>query len=233
MHENEEYWTIEHAAQMENKLSEAEYIYNTLIDTQKKHEKGGTFFETTKLLLESYRCFRFEIINEKLFKISETINTYDASNNNGIASLDNILAMPEVYKYYSKELVNFFSSNSPAVLGKFVHFVDSGLKVLKDQEDKKGVSYADLLKAIYIDPEQSPEDIAKQFKISRASFFNKKNEAITALSIIIFGPLGMRHPTYMFDENELMKKFPNMVQVSDFLDMFIDLMEVRDKNKKS
>jgi hypothetical protein len=140
-----------------------------------------------------------------MLKTVEAADEFSRYENENLAvTLDNILSMPEVYAYYSKELDRFLTSSLPVTMGLFVHIVDSGIKILSFMERKdKELRYSELLKAIYVDEEKPPEDLFKDFHTNRSTFYRKKDEAITALSIIIFGPLGGRHPSSLYEDNKL------------------------------
>ena len=224
---DQEYWTSEHADAIEENLDEAQRILNALELAQTEHERGGIFFNTTKRLLETYRALRFDAINEKMLKTVEAIGDHDDSTGMQVM-LDNILAMPEIYAYYSQEVKKFAESSIPATMGLFVHAVDAGIKMLAFIErDKTGdIKYSDLLKALYVDIEKDPHTLVDEFHTNWATFYRKKNEAITALSIIIFGPLGNRHPSSLFDDNKLKKKYGRFVDWADRIDLICGLAEV-------
>lgn len=227
----QEYWTIEHAERIEDKVDEAQRIYEALELAQTEHERGGTFFKTTKRLLETYRPLRFDAINEKMLRTVESVDSFDPESNLLIA-LDAILSMPEIYEYYSKEVRHFVSSSIPITMGLFVHMVDAGIRILSFVERNKEneLKYSEILKAVYIDEEKDPHALVTQFNTNWATFYRKKNEAITALSIIIFGPLGGRHPSTIFDDNKLTKKYGHFVEMADKIDLICDLASVTEKH---
>lgn len=230
----EEYWTTEHAKRMEENLDDAQLIWDTLEKTQQAHEKGGIYFKTTKRLLETYRSLRFDTVNEKMLKVVESADNFSRAESVDLAvSLDNILSMPEIYAYYSKEIDRFVTSSIPVTMGLFVHVVDAGIKILSFAERKeKEIKYSEILKALYVDEEMNPDELFKKFKTNRSTFYRKKDEAITALSIIIFGPLGNRHPTLLFDDNILKKKYGRFLHMADAMDTICGLAEVTEKYEK-
>ena len=228
-----EYWEKGHAIALANNLEEAQAIFDALEKTQAAHEKGGVFFNTTKRLLEVYRSLRFDAVHEKILKTAESIDGYSADLNSA-AMLDNILAMPEIYAYYSREIKHFTETSIPVTMGLFVHAVDAGLKMLAFTERDKvnDLKYADILKALYVDEQKDPHTLVDQFHTTWATFYRKKNEAITALSIIIFGPLGNRHPSSVFNDNSLQKKYGRFMEWSDKIDLICGLAEVTEKYER-
>lgn len=233
---DQEYWTNEHADKIEENMEEVQRILDVLEKAQEAHEKGGLYFKTTKKLLEVYRPLRFDTVNEKMMKVVESSDTFSRYGDVGLAvTLDNILSMPEVYAYYSKEVDRFMSSSTPVTMGLFVHIIDTGIKILSFTERKdKELKYSEILKALYVNEEKTPEELFKEFHTNRSTFYRKKDEAITALSIIIFGPLGNRHPTSMFEDNKLVKKYGRFVEMADNMDMICGLAELTEEieNKK-
>lgn len=224
----QEYWTSEHADKIEENMEEVQRILDTLDKAQEAHEKGGLYFKTTKKLLEAYRSLRFDTVNEKMLKVVESADSFSRSEDVGMAvTLDNILSMPEIYAYYSKEVDKFVTSSIPVTMGLFVHIVDSGIKILSFMERKdKELKYSEILKALYIHEEKTPEELFKEFHTNRSTFYRKKDEAITALSIIIFGPIGSRHPTSLFDDNKLKKKYRRFLEMADTMDVICGMAEV-------
>lgn len=225
---NEEYWTIEHAEKIEENMEEAEKILSVLNEMEAAHEKGGIYYRTTKKLLEAYRSLRFDTVNEKMLKVVETADVFDKDNM--LVTLDNILSMPDVYEYYSKEVDRFVSSSIPVTMGLFVHVVDTGIRILSFTERKDSdIKYSEMLKAIYVDEEQEPEALFKQFHTNRSTFYRKKDEAITALSIIIFGPFGGRHPSLIIDDNKFSKKFAKFLDMATNMDLISDLADITER----
>ena len=228
---NEEYWTIEHADKINETIDEAQTILDTLDKAQEAHEKGGVYFKTTKKLLETYRALRFDTVNEKMLKVVESADSFSRGEAASLSvTLDNILSMPEIYAYYSKEIDRFVTSSIPVTMGLFVHIIDAGIKIMSFSERKETeLKYSDILKALYVNEEKSPEELFKGFHTNRSTFYRKKDEAITALSIIIFGPLGNRHPSVLFDDNKLKKKYGRFLYMVDTMDTICGLAEVTEK----
>ena len=231
---DEEYWTTEHADLIEENMDEVQRILDVLDKVQEAHEKGGLYYKTTKKLLETYRSLRFDTVNEKMLKVVESADEFLRYEDVNLAvTLDNILSMPEIYAYYSKEIDRFITSSIPVTMGLLVHIVDAGIKILSFTERKeKEIKYSEILKALYVDEELPPEDLFKKFHTNRSTFYRKKDEAITALSIIIFGPLGNRHPTLLFDDNILKKKYGRFLHMADTMDTICDLAEITQKYDK-
>ena len=225
----QEYWTSEHADAIEENLDEAQRIYDALESAQAEHERGGIFFKTTKRLLEVYRVLRFDAVHEKMLQTVESIG--DDTQQDMFVMLDNILSMPEIYAYYTKEVQKFTRSSVPITMGLMVHAVDAGLRMLSfiERDKQDGLKYSEILKALYVDEQKDPHTLVDQFHTNWATFYRKKNEAITALSIIIFGPLGNRHPSSLFDDNKLKKKYGRFVEWSDKIDLICDLAEVTER----
>lgn len=210
-------------------LEETAEFLEVLEEAQKTHEKNGTAYNTTKKLLEVYRTLRFDIIAEKIMRDIEgvlheeadarEINNYD---------LDRILSMPDNLSFFSSELKKFTNSSIPAACGKLVAFVDAGLRALQMQEEtlNKNTHYFEILKASYVDAIKDPRDIFEDLKMSRAVFYVKKDEAITALSIILFGPLGERHPSNAEIGMYINKKFRFYFELADTIDTFCDIQGV-------
>ena len=107
-------------------------------------------------------------------------------------NLDYLLSLPENFTYCSNEIKKFVSSSEPARCGQFVHMVDSGMELLKKQDEH----LYDVLYHAYIEGNKQPEidDVAEATGLTRVSYYRHKDKAITALSIILFGPLCQRHP---------------------------------------
>lgn len=221
-------WTLEQVQECEKKLNEAEMISETLNKFREAHFAGGICFQTTLQLLRLYRTFRFDVVSEKMLKTAEAVDP-DAEHMNSAASLDTILAMPEIYGYYSKELRNFISSSTPALLGRLVHMIDTGIRILANQEDKSGIRYSELLKALYVDEIKTPNELLDMFHTNSTTFYRKKNEAITALSILIFGPLGSRHPNLRYEEDKFQNKYGRFLEVANYFDDYCELLDVHEQ----
>ena len=231
---DEEYWTTEHAEKIEENFEEAQKILDALEALEEAHKKGGVYFRTTKKLLEAYRALRFDIVNEKMLKTAEAIDSFSRDDNVGLAvALDNILSMPEIYAYYSKEIERFMTSSIPVTMGLFVHVIDMGIRIMAHAErNEEGLKYSDILKALYVNEEKNNEELYKELHTNRSTLYRKKDEAITALSIIIFGPLGNRHPTSLFEDNTLIKKYERFLEMADNMDAICGLMDVTEKYRK-
>lgn len=228
---DQEFWTTEHMMKFKENVDEATFITETLKRAHQEHLKDGCFFNATKSLLNCYRQLRFDFVNEKMLKTTEAISEFSA-NPNSMATLDNIIAMPEIYNYYSKEISDFISSNTPVIMGKIVHIVDTGIKIMKKREKDGPLKYSEILEAVYVKAEKSPETLIEDFNTNRATFYRKKDEAITALSIIIFGSLGDRHPSSIFDDSCLKKKYTRFMEVSDAMDLWCDMYTITEKYRE-
>ena len=233
---DQEFWTSEHADMIEDNFDEAQRILDVLNQAQEEHEKGGLYFKTTKKLLEVYRPLRFDAVNEKVMKTVESIDAYEEKEEKDFfIALDNILSMPGIYDYYSKEIGRFVTSSSPVTMGLFVHIIDAGIRLLSftERNDDNELKYSDILKASYIDEKKDPHSLVEQLHTNWATFYRKKNEAITALSIIIFGPIGGRHPSSLYDDNQLKKKFGRFVKMADDIDTICSLADVTQKHEQN
>ena len=230
MNDNE--WTNEQKALCEAKIDEAEEILDALTRYQQAHEKNGTFYEATKMLLKLYRPFRFDAVNEKMLRTAESIGK-TGQEASSVAELETILAMPEVYNYYSKELLRFTQSNAPTSMALFVHLVDAGIRILEHQNSVgQGENYARILKAVYVDAEKETDELFKELNMRRTTFYRKKDEAITALSIVIFGPLGFRHPSMQFEDEAFQAKYGWALGIADYLDEYCELIDVYNSHQE-
>lgn len=210
---------------MKSNIDEIREKINTACDLaemldydQKQHEKDGLYYKTTKILLDSYRELRFDVANSKIIK---TVESIDIDTSNLSASLDIILAMPEVYNYYTKEIDSFVTSSSPAKMGLYIHLIDSGLKIMQHAEKKDDpLAYSKIIKALYIDEEIPINDLFEKFKTNKSTFYRKRDEAITALSIAIFGATGYRHPMKNENNVEIEKKYEKYYNELDKIDRY-------------
>lgn len=183
------------SARLEEMLSLEEAIQNVL----KSHEEGGTCYRTTKLLLSIYRKLRFQIVEDAALTTFDVLESYgykDAPTEDDmtiklISDLDYVLALPDNMLFCSNKIKRFLSSSEPATIGQFIALVDSGMKSLQEQDPQ---AYA-ILNLMYCEKtEHSIDYYIAKFDYPRSTFFRKRNDAITLLSICIFGLLAEKHP---------------------------------------
>ena len=206
------------------KISEASNLLFQINEIQKEHEPGGCFYETTKKILEMYRYFKYDsfssVVDTSIEEFKEYgINMEADTPSDKVDCFDFLLVLPKNMYCNKNELLSFVSSSAPASIGKFVHLIDASMKAL-ELEDRKGFK---LLSSFYLDRNKKiKEETAKELGISLSTFFRKEKTAITELSILIFGPLGEKHPD--FSLSRLNKDYHSkLFDIADKIDeLFVD-----------
>lgn len=209
---------------LRKKITEASNLLFQIDEIQKEHEPGGCFYETTKKILEMYRYFKYDSFSSVVDTSIEEFKEYGIdmeadTPSDKVDCFDFLLVLPKNMYCNRNELLSFVSSSAPASIGKFVHLIDSSMKVL-EFEDKKGFR---VLNSFYLDRnKKTKEEAAKELGISLSTFFRKEKIAITELSILIFGPLGEKHPD--FSLSRLNKDYHSkLFDVADKIDeLFVD-----------
>ena len=206
---------VESTTKVANALAD---IANGLEELEKMHSKDGVGYTTTKKLLGFYRRLKYDIIAEKTMQTVEIMEDYDlisGSDNSIEMNLDYLLSLPENFTYCSNEIKKFMSSSEPARCGQFIHMVESGMELLKKEDEH----LYDVLYHTYIEGSRQPdiEEIVKATGLPRAGYYRHKEKAITALSIILFGPLCQRHPAVYSKSSPFFSKYEKVFRFVDDL----------------
>lgn len=201
------------------KVSDATDLLLQINEIQNEHEPNGCFFEVTKKILEMYRYIRFDFL-EPIVKTSvDEFQEYGIDFNadtteEQIDCLDFMVALPKDMYCNENEISSFVKSSAPTSIRKFISLIDSAMKPLEIEDNNS----AKILRTYYLyRDKKTKEEASAELGISVPTFFRKKKIAITKLSILIFGPLGERHPD--FSLSRLNKDYHSkLFEVADKID---------------
>ena len=180
-------------------LADAGRVKNVLDAAAKAHQKGGVCYEATKALLTAYRRLKYDKLAMKVRETEAAFQEYEyfcGKQKNEDSLLEDLVAISDQRLLCWNTLQAFIDSGDPAVANALILFVDLSLQVLKKEEQP----YAKLLEAAYITKKRNSgasEDIAGELGLARTTYYRERGKAIAALSEILFGYLGERHPDYM------------------------------------
>lgn len=180
------------------KVSAATNLLAQINEIQCEHEPNGCFFEVTKKILEMYRYLRFDFLEPVLKTSVDEFQEYGIDFNASttkeqIECLDFMVALPRDMYCNKNEISSFVKSSAPTSIRKFISLIDSAMKPLEIED----ACSAKVLRTYYLNRnKKTKEEVAAELGISVPTFFRKKKIAITKLSILIFGPLGERHPEF-------------------------------------
>ena len=181
-------------------IQSAKKLLIDLEEASKEHEKGGVCFRTTKRLLEMYPLFKYELVYNKTIQTLEVFDAYGLldQDNNAVMTIDFLLSIPDELTICRNNLKDFCVSHESKVCEKFARLLEAGLTALKTVDEK---DYAILSEFFLknIGEERSSQEVLNAVKergisISNSSLYRERDNAISKLSVIIFGALGERHP---------------------------------------
>lgn len=169
---------------------------DSLEEIELVHSRGGEGYRAVMKLLQLYRKLKFDILVQKTIQTMDVMRQYDLmddlSDSDMYMNMDFLMSLPENITYCSNELKRFVDSSEPARCGEFIHLVDSGMKLLRMQNEH----LYDVIYLTYLDEnEHDLEALMSKLNLTRSGYYRHRSEGITALSIILFGPMGERLPS--------------------------------------
>lgn len=186
------------ASNITDRLKMAARLQFAIEQALKSHEKEGTCYETTRLLLELYREFKFDKTQLKKMQTLETFKAYghlDDINEDSLSiDLEYIISLPDNIAFCSNKIKSFIDSSEPATIGRFVYLVDCGLETLSTNNE----IFSKLLKFTYLEKPMSPKDLYNSLGMSKSAYYREREKSISELSKIMFGTLGQRHKNSVF-----------------------------------
>lgn len=163
------------------KILEAQNLLNMIEDSMSKHKPGKLYFATTKLFLELYEPLYAELEPRSLPEQKPNNRSFEEL----VSNMDFVLTLPENAPCDKSYI---YALNHRETAEKIIRLVNAGLNNLKKSDE----DLYNLICSRYINRHQ-PEISEEKPEIQNA---------ITGLSIIIFGPLGERWPGSVFADED-------------------------------
>ena len=178
-------------------LAHAVKVRNVLDGAVKVHQKGGVCYEATKALLSAYRGIKYDKLAIKVQETEAAFKEYEyfcGKQKKKGELLEDLVTISDQRLLCWNRLQAFIDSGDPAAANAMVLLIDLSLQLLKKAEPQ----HAKLLDAAYITNKGAgSEHVAGELGLARTTYYRERDKSIAALSAIIFGYLGERHPDWL------------------------------------
>lgn len=202
-------------------INSAKSLLLDLEEAAKEHEKGGVCFKTTKRLLEMYPLFKYELVYNKTIQTLEVFNAYGLidKDHDAVMTIDFLLSIPDELTICRNNLKDFCASSESNVCEKFATLLEAGLSAMKEIDKRDYIILSEFF-LNNLGNERGSHEVLDAVNglgvdISCSSLYRERDNAISKLSVIIFGALGERHPRSYGGTLGFIKKYKQVFEVAD------------------